>query len=242
MEYEPITVIVPFYSNETGLAVTLATLQAQLVPPKAIIVVDTSDDKSGLKIAQRYNTNTIPVIVEVAKVGIYEAWNRGIDLAGYSDVLIINDDLLLPMNFIDVLQVSRKAVPGLAYVPTTPPRDHYKPKVDVEFQWYAEVPSNISQFAQTPWMPGFCFMLTKEAIKEAGVFDLHFKVWFGDDDYQRRLIETANKLNTNGIVVIRTLYAYHFGGTSYQYLDKKVQRRINQDRKSFTRKYGRVQP
>jgi len=73
-------------------------------------------------------------------------------------------------------------------------------------------------------------------------FDTRFKVWYGDDDYQRRLIETAEKLDTNGIVIITTLYAYHYGGQSYQYLDKKVQRRIAQDRKSFTRKYGRVQP
>lgn len=241
-EFEPITVIIPFHKNETGLAVLLATLQAQLVPPKAIIVIDTSPTKRGLEIANRYNTNTIPVIVEVAQVGIYEAWNRGIDLAGESDVLIINDDVLLPLNFIDVLQVSRKAIPGLAFVPATPPRDHYKPIVDVDFQWYGEVPTKIEQFYQTQWLPGFCFMLTKEAVKKVGTFDTRFKVWYGDDDYQRRLIETAEKLDTNGIVIITCLYAYHYGGQSYQYLDKKVQRRIAQDRKSFIRKYGRVQP
>jgi GT2 family glycosyltransferase len=236
---EPITVIIPFHSNETGLAVTLATLQAQLVPPKAIIVIDTSKDKSGLPIAQRYTTNNVPIVVEVAQVGIYEAWNKGIELAGDSDVLIINDDLLLPMNFIDVLMVCRQAVPGLAYVPLTPRKDHYQSGVDVDFPWYCPDPRTltIDDFAQTDWLPGFCFLLTKEAVKEVGQFDTRFQVWYGDDDYQKRLIAKGREMDINPIVLVKSLYAYHYGGTSYKYLDKAVVRKIGKDRRKFTAKY-----
>ena len=75
---KPISVIIPYYRNKTGLAITLATLQAQLVPPQSIIVIDTSPNKSGLELANRYATHEVPVIVEVApKAGIYEAWNKG---------------------------------------------------------------------------------------------------------------------------------------------------------------------
>ena len=37
--------------------------------------------------------------------------------------MIINDDLLLPINFIDILTYSRALVPALAYAPLTPPRE-----------------------------------------------------------------------------------------------------------------------
>ena len=86
---------ITYHNNDTGLAVTLATLQAQIIPPEEIIVIDTSPTKSGLDICQRYATNSVPIKVECARVGIYEAWNRGIDLAQGSDVVILNDDLLL---------------------------------------------------------------------------------------------------------------------------------------------------
>lgn len=237
---EPITVILPYHSNDHGLAVSLSLLQAQLVPPKAIVVIDTSKDRSGLKIAQRYSTRTTPVIVEVAQVGIYEAWNRGIDLAGDSDLLFLNDDLLFPLNLIDVLMVSRAAVPALAFAPVTPPREHYSPIVDMDFAWFAEVPNSADFFASTPWLPGFAFMLTKEAVAKVGRFDTKFKVWFGDDDYQHRLNELAQEDKTTAICLIKSLFVYHYGGSSYKYKSKPIQRQIDKDRKRYLSKWGKA--
>lgn len=240
-QIRPLSVICPYHRNSDGLAVTLTTLQAQIVPPKAIVVIDTSRNKSGLEIARRYATRgEVPVVVEVAsRAGIYEAWNRGLSITGSDqDVVIINDDLLLPLNFIDILSYSRAAVPALAYVPVTPPRNHYRPDVDVEFAWWNEVPSQPEHFSQTEWLPGFCFMLTKEALNLVGQFDEGFKVWFGDDDYQERLKAMAKKANLPAIVRINTLYAYHYGGQSYHYQTKTVKAKIDKDRAYFTSKYG----
>src|SRR5690606_11068683 len=95
-----ISVIIPYHSNQTGLTAVLMNLQSQIVTPDRIIIIDTSKDKSGLSIATRYSTNNIPILVECAQVGIYEAWNKGITLAEDHDVLIINDDVLLPQDAI----------------------------------------------------------------------------------------------------------------------------------------------
>lgn len=237
-QIRPLSVIVPYHRNREGLAITLAILQAQLVPPQAIIVIDTSRNKSGFDIARRYATHEVPVIVEVApQAGIYEAWNKGLSLAGDQDVVIINDDLLLPMNFIDVLSYSRALVPALAYAPLTPPREHSRPDVDVEFAWWNEVPSRPEHFSLVRWLPGFCFMLTREAVKSVGKFDEGFKVWFGDDDYQKRLEKAAVKAGVPPIVRINTLYAYHYGGQSYRYQSKTVKAQIDKDRQAFETKY-----
>ncbi len=236
-----ISVIIPYYSNVTGLSVTLATLQAQVLPPSRIILIDTSADRSGLGIAKRYQAN-VKIVCEVAQTTIYESWNRGIDLAEQDDVLIINDDLLLPMNFIDVLYVVKTACKALCYVPVTPGREHSSDYVNTNFDWWAEVPSSLSQIREEFWMPGFCFMLSREAIREVGQFDVRFKVWFGDDDYQTRLHQAAEKLGVPAVVQIKPLYAYHYGGTSFQYQSKEVQNKVSADRKAYLAKYGQRTP
>ena len=236
-----ISVCIPYHSNTTGLAVTLATLQAQVLPPSKIIVIDTSPDKSGWDICKRYQTN-VKIICEVAKTPIYESWNRGIELAGDDDVLIINDDLLFPINFIDVLFVVKHSVPALCYVPITPSREHSADYVNTNFEWWAEVPSSLEQLTETFWMPGFCFMLSRQAIKEIGTFDTRFKVWFGDDDYQARLHEAAGRLKVPAIVQIKPLFAYHYGGSSFKYHSKEVQKKISVDRKAYLAKYGERKP
>jgi GT2 family glycosyltransferase len=226
--------IITYHNNDTGLAVTLASLQAQIIPPEEIIVIDTSPTKSGLDICQRYATNSVPIKVECARVGIYEAWNRGIDLAGVSDVVILNDDLLLPLNFIDILALVRENVPALCIVPQTPNKDHYKDKVDAEFRWYSPLPQSEGDLEAVKWMPGFCFMLTAECVKQVGLFDTKYKVWFGDDDYQQRILKTAKGVVP--ILRINPLQVYHYGGTSYHYKSKEVQRQIDRDRKLFLKR------
>lgn len=239
----PIVAIVPYHRNADGLAVTLAILQAQIIPPKAIVVLDTSPGRSGLQIARRYATHQTPLVVEVAPhLGIYEAWNRGLDLAGEEDVAILNDDLLLPLNFIDVLSVARAAFPALAYAPVTPPKDHYREEVDVAFPWWSEVPEKPEHVSPTDWLPGFCFLLTQEAVRRVGRFDEGFKVWFGDDDYQERLKQKAQEAGLPAILRINTLYVYHYGGASYRYRSKEVQEQIDKDRKAYLAKYNQRGP
>lgn len=231
--------IITYYNARENLAVLLTQLQAQLVQPEEIIIIDTSPNKTGLEVAQRFNANAgCPIKVECARVGIYEAWNRGIDLAGETDVVIMNDDLIIPMNFIDVLGMVAMDTPAYCIIPDTPPKEHYKDKINENFGFYSKLPESVEDLELSEWMPGFCFMLKKEAIKEIGVFDeKHFKVWFGDDDYQNRLHRAGKKNNIFPILKIKTMRVYHYGGSSYEYKTKEVQRLIDKDRKSYAKKY-----
>jgi GT2 family glycosyltransferase len=236
IDVAPFSVIVTYHSNIQCLVSIFNSLQSQLLPPRRIIIIDTSANKSGLDVAQRFSTGDIDVVVECAQVGIHEAWNRGIELAGYDDVLICNDDLLLPVNTTDIFTIAREAIPALIYVPVTPPREHYSDYVDLPFSWFAKVPSETSDFSVAEWMPGFCFYLTREAIKEIGLFDTNLKVWFGDDDYQSRVYEYAKDFAP--IIRLDTCFVYHFGGKSYKYQSKEIQELIEKDREYFAKKYG----
>jgi GT2 family glycosyltransferase len=237
----PISVVIPFSSNKDGLAVLLATLQAQIVPPRQVVVIDTSPEKSGFELCKKYQT-TVPIICECAKTPIYESWNRGIELSGDDDVLIINDDVLLPLNAIDQLGYVASQVPALAYIPETPPKEHSARYVNTEFPWWSEPVEAIEQLEASFWLPGFAFMLTRKAVEEVGMFDTRFKVWFGDDDYQVRLHLKAEQLKVPAIVKLKNLYCYHYGGLSFEYQSKEVQDKITKDRKAYLTKYGQRKP
>lgn len=263
--------IVTYYSDKNGLAVTITCLQAQTMPPEAIIIIDTSPDKSGLDIARRFNTNEVPVIVECARVGIYEAWNRGIEIADGSDVLIMNDDLLFPMNTIAILDLVRRNVNAYSIVPTTPGKAHYSDRVNLPFKWESEAPVIVGEdqkyhfdytkLTRVPWMPGFCFMLTKECIRDVGLFDTRYEIWYGDDDYQNRIFEKCveqgekelaaleknkdkktEEFLPEAIIQIDDLKIYHFGGTSYKYKSSPIQRKIQKDLKVYKKRWPSSKP
>lgn len=231
-----ISVVVPYNSNRLGLVATLINLQSQLVPPDRIVIIDTSKDKSGLQIARMFTTNNIPIIVEVAKVHIYEAWNKGIELSSNHNILFINDDLLMPINFIDNLKIMLKTNLALCYVPLTPKREWSSDRVK-GFNWYSPVIKDLNQLSATNWMPGFCFCLTTECLEKVGKFDLNYQVWFGDTDYQTRLNKKSIELKKFGIIRMDQTFVYHYGGKSYKYQSKKVQKIIDKDRKLYLEKY-----
>lgn len=243
----PVSVVIPYHKNIDGLSLLLATLQAQTIPPDRIVIIDTSENKSGLSIARRYNTNTgVKVIVEYAKVGIYDAWNRGIDHSDGMHTIILNDDVLVPMNFVDIMYVTAHKFNPYIVVPNTPPRDHFQRRVDMKFDWYSPIPEQ-KDILKTAWMPGFAFMLTPKALKEIGKFNLDYKVWFGDDDMQERAHAKANEAGTTSIIKINSLFVYHYGGMSYDYEKRnpKLFAQIQRDRELFhklhpTEKYEKL--
>jgi GT2 family glycosyltransferase len=236
---DQLSVIVPYNRNKYGLVSTLINLQSQMVPPDRIVIIDTSKDKSGLPIAKMFTTNNIPIVLEVAEVHIYEAWNKGIELSPNHNVLIINDDLLMPVNFIDNLKSMIKTNSALSYIPLTPKREWSSETVQ-GFQWYSPVIQKLDQLSVTNWMPGFCFSLTEECIKEVGVFDLNYKVWFGDTDYETRIAKKALELKKFGIVRMDETFVYHYGGKSYKYQSKAVQKIIDKDRKLYVSKHKAI--
>jgi len=231
--------IITYHSARENLAVLLTLLQAQIVMPEEIIIIDTSADKSGLEVVQKFTNrhNKVSVKVECARVGIYEAWNLGIDLAGDTDVVIMNDDLLIPMNFIDTIGLVAMNINAYCIVPNTPPKEHYSNIVDMPFEFYAKLPESGDDIDMVNWMPGFCFYLSKECIQDVGMFDSkHYKCWFGDDDYQDRIKKKAKKNNVIPIFRINSLFVYHYGGKSYKYQSKEVQKLIIKDRKAYAKK------
>jgi GT2 family glycosyltransferase len=142
----------------------------------------------------------------------------------------------MPVNFIDNLKIMIKTNSALCYVPKTPSREYSSNEVS-GFGWYAPVIKDINQLSVTNWMPGFCFCLTDECIKEVGVFDLNYQIWFGDTDYEARIGKKAPLLKKFGILRMDETFVYHYGGKSYKYQNKIIKKIIDKDRKFFISKH-----
>lgn len=225
------TVVIPHSSSVETLIAVLIQLQMQTVNPVHIYLIDCSDNKTGLHVAKKFAFNTIPITVEVVKGTIQENWNRGIIMSQeehpLASILIINDDILIPIDAIEKFQKAQKMTNDLCYVPQTPDRTHFSNEVTTYFQSR----STIQSIVDTDWMSGFVFYLTARCIQEVGIFDESFKVWWGDSDYENR-IKAKGKIK-----IINGLYVYHFGSRSYDYQSEEVRRKIDADRITFYNKY-----
>ena len=218
------TVVIPHSGSVETLIAVLTQLQTQTVLPKRIYLIDCSNDKSGLRIAKKFAFNNVPIVVEAVKGTIYENWNRGLRFSQNdyprASILVINDDILLPVDAIERFQEAESYTSDLCYVPETPPRNHSREYVAVPFK----TRSSIQAIEPVKWMSGFVFYLSRQCIDEVGLFDEGFKIWFGDTDYERRI----NK--KGAIKIIRGLYVYHFGSCSHRYRTQEVQDQIALDR------------
>lgn len=219
---------IPTYTNTVGLTALLVNLQPQLKTTDLIHICDTHPDKLSLPVIQMYGSSRCPIIVDCQPRSIYEAWNDGIGFMkenSQEGILILNDDVLLPMTAIDSFRKSAKDPSWDCLVPHTPDRAWTSKKLDGNFQWYS---SSTIKIEKTNWMCGFAFYLPAKTIERVGLFDTQFDIWFGDTDFEKRL---------KNIGVITNEYVYHFGGSSYEYKTEAVKARIRLDKQKFNKKH-----
>ncbi|MFA5300338.1 MAG: hypothetical protein WC389_19310 [Lutibacter sp.] len=229
--------IIPYHKNELGLVSVLINLQAQARPHDltTVIIVDTSENQKGKEIAQRYlSRSPINAYVVVKPLHIYQSWNEGIKLAENMDCLIINDDILMPNNFLQNLSRSRFLCPkSLCFVPRTPVMSYVGTYPPSCFSWQSVPVIYPSQLKPTGWMPGFVFYLTAECIKKVGLFDEKMLVWYGDNDYGRRIKQ-------QGEITMLPDYVYHYGNQSYNYFDPVIKKQIYRDREYYLEKWKKI--
>lgn len=228
-----ISVVIPYHKNKLGLISNLINLQNQTVLPHKIVVIDTSPDKSGLEIAKTCAYHEVDIVVEVSPATqIYTAWNKGISLCDSQDhILLINDDVVLPINFISIMRYAAEQNHALVYVPETVERAHQSDIIDMNFKHQSEGQITC---ADSEWMPGFVFMLSPKAIDKVGLFDdVKYTIWFGDTDYEKRALLWGKQNQQPAIKQVKGTFVYHYGGKSYSYDQDTTLKHIDKDRGSF---------
>lgn len=233
------TVSIPYRNNPIDLGVLLVQLQQQKLKPKAVYIADNSADGSGFAIAKRYHFDmSIPFAIQRNVGNIHKSWNEGIKFALEDDVCLLNDDVMIPWDFIEVFDAFAKSGGASVYCPAN---DGFPPTQTTRkgYEWYST--SEISNYVLSkqeyilpPSIRGWCMVIPHKTIEEVGLFDEEFKLYFGDKDYEARIFNKGGK-----IAFINGVFVQHYGSSStFRLEEKKINKFYEHDEALYKKKYG----
>jgi len=231
-------VVIPYLNNPLDLAVLLTQLQSQTVAPTAIYIADNSVDGSGFEIAKRYHFS-VPIAVQKKVGSIHESWNAGIKFAQEDDVAILNDDVMIPNNFIEIYNIYLSTKDAMMFCPAN---DGFPPTEAIRkgYQWnnkgsltnYETLEAQ--EYVLPPSLRGWCMVIPHSTIKTVGLFDEKFNLYFGDKDYEARIFEAKGKIG-----FISGCFVNHFGSSSTKRMESKdVNDHYNHDETYYMQKHN----
>lgn len=230
--------VIPYRNNPSDLAVLLMQLQQQRQKPRAIFLADNSVDGSGLAIAKRYHfDNSCPIAIQRNVGNIHKSWNKGIEFAGDDDVALINDDCLIPWDFVDTFSAYASSDGAMMYCPDNPGFPPVQ-RVRKGYKWYSDADLSYrlldhQEYELPPSLTGWCMVIPNKTVKTIGLFDERFKLYFGDKDYEARIFNAGGK-----IAFIKGLNVQHYGSSSaFKIEPKKMEKYYKHDEEAFKAKY-----
>ena len=110
-----VSIITVVKNNEKYLEETIQSVQNQSYKNFEYIVIDGNSTDDSLKIIKRYDENIDFWISENDK-GIYDAFNKGLDLASGKFIVFVNSDDLLTNNAIQILKDYDTKYPNIDFL------------------------------------------------------------------------------------------------------------------------------
>lgn len=175
-----ISIVTPSYNSAKTIRQTLDALLQQSVLPKEHIIIDGSSNDATVAIAQAYKA-AAPYEVKIISEkdsGIYDAMNKGIDLASGDIIGIINsDDWYEPTTLELVRNAYEKNGSGVYYG-----FQRYLEASKEQYIGRTHINSIATEMIQHPT----CFV-TRDIYEQYGVFNLKFK-YSSDLEFIIRLV------------------------------------------------------
>jgi len=228
---KPVSIIIPVYNALEDLTVCLKSIErsTDLSFHTLYIIDDNSPEKKVKKFLKEYtaqqNDKKIHIIFNQKNLGFSGTVNKGIELAGNNDVLVLNSDTIVSPGWLERLQRAAYSVPLVATV--TPWSNHaficsipnaleynFLPN-NFTVQGFAEFiyQNSLFYYPQIPFGSGFCMYIRRKAIRVVGLFDKNlFGKGYGEDtDFCFR----ANNAGFKNLLD-DTTFVYHRGGASFE--------------------------
>lgn len=217
--------VIPTYNRPKELMALINQLRYQDVSPERILVIDNSDRIKFVDPLTCYKFDRDPA------PHIYTMWNDGLAWA-YRDshlgdgeyldhcVAILNDDIIIPNNFVDrMTEVMTNFQPTIAFPNQSGQR----------VSLFNKQPGTVDLSHRTA---GYCFVVNGNS----GIrLDEDFKWWYGDDDLDWRARSDYSGTYLVQDVTVQHLYPNQSTNASPE---RSVQARI--DRQTFVKKHGKA--
>lgn len=218
-------VVIPVFNAVDALANCLASLkQHRQGISKIIIIDDASTDPQVRELLNEYEEDLLFYSYQnELNQGFSGAANKGIQLAGDADIILLNSDTIVTRGFAQHLRLTAYSEEMIATV--TPLSNNagvfsipYPPSIEVPSQFGLErfalaiAQASLSQPIAVPTGHGFCLYIRRGALDEAGLFDADaFPRGYGEEnDFCRR----AAALGWQHLIDPR-VYIFHQGTASF---------------------------
>ncbi len=175
------------------------------LPPDSyeIIVVDDNSTDQTVRLRDSFR------FIQNLQGGLYESWNLGITAAATEYVAVLNNDLFFCMRdwWSRIAEVFEATKAGWLFPLTIETQALTR-------SLYDQVSKAISHcsvsFEPTPGrIEACCFVLRRSVFDRVGPFDSRFKIWYGEKDYEIRLLRKGVLYGLVNNVVVR-----HFGSST----------------------------
>lgn len=213
-----ITIITATYNNKTTIEHTIRSVLSQSYPNIEYIIIDGKSTDGTLDVVEKYKSKITQIISETDK-GMYDALNKGIELAGGDIIGFLHaDDFYADKTVLEKVMESFKK------------RNNDSVYGDLEYVSAADVQKKIrywqaGQFdikkLKKGWMPPHpTFFVKKEVYKKYGSFDLDYKI-AADYDLMLRFLW---KYNISTVYLPEVLVKMRWGGASNRNLGNIIQK------------------
>jgi GT2 family glycosyltransferase len=182
----PVAIIVPVYEAADEVAICLQTLLAHTTYPARLIVIDDASPGPAVQrcLSRLPERPDIIVIRNLQNLGYTATVNRGIELAGDADVVLLNSDTAVGPRWLENLVVAAGSADDIASV--TAASDNAGAFTVPEMDAVTDRPAGLSlgdyqrlvmqrsgrYWPEVPTGGGFCLYLRRAALDEIGTFDV----------------------------------------------------------------------
>jgi len=171
----------------------------------------------------------IQLILNNQNVGFSHAHNQVIRMHSGSDIVLMNNDLEVPENWLFVLRKELKENSLGAVSPAIQVSNGLN--VGAVLDSRAKGRSLINDDREPDWITGSCFYIARSTIDKIGLFDENYIFYYDDVDYCFRMKQAGLKFKCVKEIVIK-----HNDGTSSTPESKKML--MENSRQYFAKKWG----
>lgn len=217
-QMDPVAVILPVYDAPDDVTACLDALVRHTTSPARLIVIDDAspDPRIGAILARLEGIAGVEVVRNAVNLGYTRTVNRGIELAGRCDVVLLNSDTRVGPRWLEGMLAAARSGHDIASVTavsdnagafTVPDLETPLPKGLALEDYQRRVTQAAGAFwPAVPTGNGFCMYMSRRAIDDVGAFDpVLFPRGYGEEnDWSIR----ASRRGWRHLVDDRTLVAH----------------------------------
>ncbi len=207
-----------------------------------VILVDNASQDETVKESRKIRG--LRVIANGENLGFAAGNNVGIREARGKDVILLNNDTVVPPEFLERLHHHARRIPRLGVLGPSTNTESYQAHWGAAYQspeglfrWNKELQTKYPDRADfIEKVSGFCFYLPRATIEKVGLLDPDYgRGYFEDDDYCLRAMK-AGLVNA----CAKDVYVHHFGSISFEGARLNRQRYLENALKLFVLKWGKA--